>query len=136
MVGRRKPKDVSYRRAKVSLQENLNISERALPYPSGWLGKALDRISNPKKHRWAKYIRACKQIPETSPLAGCTNFRRINKRRYELIDAAHASNRVGELKSDPEFQAMQKAVSAWICGPIVAANFLMRRELRKIDRAV
>lgn len=102
--------------------------------PGGSLGKMLDSISNHRKHRWKAYLRACKKIPATSPVAGSTSFQRINGRRHELITEYHTREDYEGLKASLEYRAVSTATSQWLCGPLVAENFLLGRLLRRMQR--
>lgn len=102
-------------------------------FPKGILGDMLESISNPRKHRWNRYLRACKAIPKDSPLSGSTTFQAINNRRHALISEAFKGKRDGSsLDTNAEYEALGKAVSAWLCGPDVAINFLLRRKLHRL----
>lgn len=112
--------------------------------PGGMLGRCLDAISNPRKHRWNAYLRACKRIPITSPIYGSTSFDKINGRRHELI-AMMFKREDGKtdilpeydaIKSSEEYQAVTNATSEWLCGGLVASNFLMGRLLRRLKAKV
>lgn len=104
--------------------------------PKGILGLCLDAIANPRKHRWKAYLRACKSIPKESPVHGSTSFTRLNERRLALCEEMFAKEgrTRKEVKESPEFQALQKATSEWLCGPTVASNFLLSRQLRRLKR--
>ena len=103
--------------------------------PTGTLGKALDAIENPRKHRWNAYLRACRNIPASSPVHGSTSFKKLNDRRHELISEMFAADmaRESDVKDGPEYKAVSRATSAWHCGPMVASNFLMSRVLRRLE---
>lgn len=103
-------------------------------WPGGLLGRCLESICNPRKHRWNAYLRACKRIPKGSPVHGSTSFARINDRRHELISEmfADGSAKYDEIKASPEYQAVSLATSEWLCGPTVASNFLLGRLLRRL----
>lgn len=106
--------------------------------PSGLLGRCLDAISNPRKHRWNAYLRACKRIPKDSPVYGSTSFEKINTRRHALIDEmfADAETKSEEIKRSPEYVAVTRATREWLCGPMVASNFLMGRLLRRLQTKI
>lgn len=104
--------------------------------PLGFLGRCLDAISNPRKHRWKAYLRACKRIPKDSPVYGSTSFDVLNARRLDLCEEMFAKEKRSrkEVKESPEFQALQNATSQWLAGPKVAELFLLSRELRRLKR--
>lgn len=112
--------------------------------PGGMLGRCLDAIGNHRKHRWNAYLRACKRIPKESPVYGSTSFEKINGRRHELIGLMFSfedgetdtTPEYDTIKSSEEYQAVSKATSEWLCGPMVASNFLMGRLLRRLQAKV
>lgn len=104
--------------------------------PTGWLGDVLDRVGNPRRHRWQKYLRCCKAIPKESPVAGSTSFRVLNDRRHMLIDRASRTDSYDALDCNPEYRALQKATSAWLCGPMVVSTFLMQRKYNRLLRVL
>jgi hypothetical protein len=93
--------------------------------PTGWMYERLVNISNPRKHRWNKYLRACRAIPETSPVAGSTSWDKINDRRCNLIE-----NRA--TRNEQEFRALQNVAGAVKAPHLVAQNFLLARVLRRL----
>jgi len=93
--------------------------------PTGWLYERLVNISNPRKHRWNKYLRACRAIPATSPVAGSTSWDKINDRRCNLIE-----NRA--TRNEQEFRALQNVADAVKAPHLVAQNFLLARVLRRL----
>ena len=103
-------------------------------HPGGILGQMLDNIANPRKHRWNKYLRACKAIPKSSPVAGSTSFKRINQRRLEIIHAAFSRDDPAALASDPEKLALSKAVDARCAATTAGSSFLMGRLLRRLQK--
>ena len=104
--------------------------------PTGFLGRCLEAISNPRKHRWKAYLRACKRIPKSSPVYGSTSFDVLNNRRLDLCEEMFAKEKKSrkEVKESPEFQALQNATSQWLAGPRVAELFLLSRQLRRLKR--
>lgn len=104
--------------------------------PSGVLGRMLENISNPRRHRWNAYLRACKRIPKTSPVYGSTSFNRLNERRHQLIFEMYEKEKRSskEARESEEFKALQHATSQWLCGPLVAGNFLLSRLVRRMER--
>lgn len=93
--------------------------------PTGWLYERLVNISNPRKHRWNKYLRACRAIPSTSPVAGSTSWDKINDRRCDLIQ-----NRKG--RDEIEFRALQNVAGAVKSPSLVAQTFLLARVVRRL----
>ena len=106
--------------------------------PGGVLGRCLEAISNPRKHRWNAYLRACRAIPKDSPVYGSTSFRRINDRRHDLIVSMFGENSSfrEEVKESPEYQAVSKATMAWCNGPLIASTFLAARLLRRMEKRI
>jgi len=115
---------------------NADLFASVRPSPSSLLGRCLDSISNPRKHRWKKYLRACRRIPRESPVHGSTNFHVINARRHDLIDAMYEKEKRCRraVKESPEYKALDEAVSAAVMGQVIASSFLLSRLLRKIQR--
>ena len=103
--------------------------------PGGWLDGLLRRVSNPRKHRWNAYLRACKRIPAGSPVAGSTSFQTLNSRRHDLIEKQFEGG--GLLANEKEeFQSLQKATSEWLCGGMVCDNLVLARVLRRLEYRV
>lgn len=96
--------------------------------PTGWLLERLKNVSNPRKHRWNAYLRACAKIPKSSPLHGCTSWKKINDRRGVLIEKYI---RLKEPK-DAEYLALQKVADEAFCGSLVVQNFLLSRLVRRL----
>jgi len=101
--------------------------------PTGWIGKRLDAISG-RKYRWNKYLRACRAIPKTSPVAGSTSWKKINARRGHLIskELAAARKNLKQYSRSEELQALQDVAGAVIAAHLIAQNFLLARLLRKL----
>ena len=95
--------------------------------------KVLERVGNPRRHRWNAYLRACRAIPPSSPVHGSTDFKRLNERRLRMIAAARRRRKT-PLEKDPEFTALQRATAAWLRGPRVAQSFLLHRKLWRLER--
>ena len=103
--------------------------------PTGLLGRCLDSISNPRKHRWKAYLRACERIPAGSPCHGSTSFTRLNGRRIAMINENIQQGSDWEkLDSDPEYKALDEATSKATCGEMVASSFLLARKLRRLQK--
>lgn len=99
--------------------------------PGGYWHQRLSNISNYRMHRWNAYVRACDRIPKTSPVYGSTSFATLNERRHHLI-AKRFDGKGRNLDEDAEFKALQEATGEWLCGPIVAQNFILGRYLRRL----
>lgn len=113
--------------------EDQLTQERALVYwPTGLLGRCLDSITNPRRHRWNRYLRACKKIPKDSPVYGSTSFQKINDRRHEIIREMLPRGRRKEMKETPEYMALEDCAAAWACGQLTASRFIMRRQFQAL----
>lgn len=108
----------------------------------GVLARAVHGIvSHPRKIRWNAYLRACRAIPKSSPVHGTCSWKRINRRRHQLIDRMFRDKRETlPAKQQAEFEALQK-----VCGTVASAHAiltlwlsqrLMRRLLARIDEAL
>lgn len=96
---------------------------------TGPLALALERVLNPRKHRWNRYRRACKAIPKHSPVHGSTSFRLLNERRLALIDDTAKTPAI-----QAEYKALKRACSSWVHPSMIGINFLLARYLRSHDR--
>jgi hypothetical protein len=99
------------------------------PKPGSLLDRCLQSISNPRKHRWNAYLRACRAIPKDSPVAGSTSWERINARRMHLIDC----DPCGEVY-DPEFEALQRVANEYGTADLAAHCFLLARLVRRLAK--
>lgn len=95
--------------------------------PGGWLEALLVSVSNPRRIRWNSYLRACRAIPATSPIAGSTSWKAINARRHQLIDGRVRRN-------DPEFRAIQAVASTVTTPGRIAQMFVLSRIQRRMER--
>lgn len=98
--------------------------------PKGWLGERLKNISNVKKRRWNIYLRACKKIPKFSPVYGSTSFKKINKRRHNLISKDFLLGLNPEERV--EYEALQTVAGTVFIGPTIARNFILARLERRL----
>lgn len=102
----------------------------AAVFPKGWLGDRLHNVSNPRRHRWNIYLRACKRIPKSSPVHGCTDWKKINHRRHTLIEKFINE----DIPKDAEYLALQEIAGVAFCSSTVVQNFLLARILRRLKQ--
>lgn len=130
----------------------LSIPAQGSPFgdvvvPGGFFDRLLKSIDRrPRKHRWNCYLRACKRIPKSSPLYGCTDWKKINARRGMLIDKDfQKSIAMGDawtpgtrtwFDTDTECIALQNVADAIVTSCEVAQSFRLRRTANRLMSAL